>query len=474
MSTYETTDTLEKLDITSALYAVWNSARKIWYIFVLLPVFFAGANFLRTSASYTPTYVAEATVSISVVGSDGNATNNARTADQLGKVFPYILTSSAMKDIIADDLGLSYVPGTIRVSSVSGTNLLTIKVTGSNAEQAYNVLQSVIRTYPEVSQHVVGRTMVEVIDDSGIPVDTAKAVVMRSSFTKGLMTGLILAAAILCLYMLTFKTVLSSRDIRKITNIEYLGTLPVYKKRKRRKSDATGINILRDNTQHDYLEAIRVIRTRISRKMKNKRVIMVTSSLPGEGKSTVAVNVALSFAMQNKRVALVDCDLRNPSVLEVLNLKGDFPGIAKYLAGQCELEDTMLAYENKGTKMLIVPGTLSREGDHPELLRSSRMRELISRLRRETDLVILDTPPSAMLADAEMVVKYADGAVYVVMCDYARSQYIQKGIRELKETGIEILGIILNAGNEASSSGYGYGYGSYGKNSYYGSTSASK
>ena len=477
MSTLENNETLDKLDITAALYSIYNSAKKIWFVFILLPLLFGAVNFFRVSTSYTPTYVAESTISISVVGNDGNATNNARTAEQLGKVFPYILTSSAMKDIIADDLGMSYVPGTINVSSVSGTNLLTIKVTGSDANLVYSVLQSVIKTYPEVSQHVVGRTKVEVIDDSGVPTDSSRGEILRGSITKGFLIGLAAAAMILLFYMITFKTVLNSRDIRKITNVEYLGTLPVYNKRKRRKSDANGINILRDNTQHDYLEAIRVIRTRLSRKLKDKKVFMVTSSLPGEGKSTVAVNLALSFAMTNKKVALVDCDLRNPSTLEVLNLKGEYPGIAKYLMGECELEDTLLSYENKGTKMVILPGTLERGADRPDLLRSKRMRHAVERLKKENDLVILDTPPSAMLADAEMVVKYADAAVYVVMCDYARSQYIQKGIRELKETGIDIKGVILNAGKEASSSGYGYGYGygygSYGKNSYYGSKSSS-
>lgn len=469
MSTYENNGPLEKIDITAMLYAIWNSIKKIWYVFVLLPLILATLNFFRTSATYSPTYKAESTVSISVVGNDGNATNNARTAEQLGKIFPYILTSSAMKDIIAEDLGLGYVPGNISVNNVAGTNLLTISVTGGNANQCYDVLQSVIKTYPEVSQHVVGRTMVEVIDDSGVPVDTGRAVTIRGSVEKGFLAGLIGAVAILVIYMLTFKTILNSRDIRNITNIPYLGTLPVYKKRKRRKSDANGINILRDNTQSDYLEAVRVIRTRLTRQLKNNRVIMVTSSLPGEGKSTVAVNLALSFAMQHKKVAIVDCDLRNPSVMEVLNLKDKYPGIAAVLAGECTLEDTMISYAKKETKMLIVPGNVKKGADHPELLRSPKMKEIVDTLKAKTDLVILDTPPSAMLADAEMVVKYADAAVYVVMCDYARSQYIQKGISELAETGIDIKGVILNAGREASSSGYGgYGYGYYGKSKYYG------
>ena len=190
---------------------------------------------------------------------------------------------------------------------------------------------------------------------------------------------------------------------------------------------------------------------------------MVTSTLPGEGKSTVASNLALAFAMQDKKVILIDCDLRNPSVQEVLNFKGNYPGLSEFLKGKCKLADTVASYENKSLKLLVVPGSKPDKEDHPELLRSENMKKLIQNVRRISDLVILDTPPSAMLADAEMVVEYSDLAVYVVMCDYARRGYIQKGIRELSETGIELGGVILNAGKESSSGSYG----SYGKGSYY-------
>lgn len=463
MSSYDSAEHLEKIDITSLLYSIWNSFRKIWYIFLFLPFIFAAANFFRVTRNYTPTYTAEATVSVSVIGIDGTSENNARTASQLGKVFPYILTSSALRDIIAEDLGMTYVPGSISANNVEGTNLLTIRVTGSDANQVHDVLQSVLKNYPSVSLYVVGGTQMEVIDDSGIPRDTGKTVVIRGSIRNGVIAGLALASVILLIYMFTFRTVLNSNDLKSITNVPYLGTLPVYKKKKRRNSESDGINILKENTQRSYLEAMRVIRTRVGRNLEEHQVVMVTSSLPGEGKSTVAVNLALSFAMQEKSVVLIDCDLRNPSVHQVLNLTEEKPGLGDYLAGKCELTDTMISYEEDGLNLVIIPGS-KETYEHPELLRNKSMDEAIEAMRKTADIIILDTPPSAMLADAEMVVKYADTAIYVVMCDYARSFYVQKGIRELAETGIDITGVILNAGEQASSSGYG----TYGKYGYYG------
>ena len=464
MSTSEERETLQKIDITEMVHLVWTSLRKVWFVFLILPLLLGGLNYFRVSSRYEATYTAEATVSVSMTGLNGDSTNNARTAAQLGRVFPYILTSSALKDIIADDLGRKSVPESIRVTNIENTNFLIIRVTGWNPDTTYKVLQSVIKNYPQVAQHVVGRTTVQIIDDGGIPTDTTRGATMRRAITNGAVTGLVLAFAFLLIYIATFRTILTSRDLRSITNISYLGTLPVYKKKKRRKSDASGINILKKNIQSDYLEAIRVIRTRLDRKMDNeKKVLLVTSSLPGEGKSTVAVNLALSFAMQKKKVVLIDCDLRNPSVKEVLNLKTNEPGLAKFLMGKCKLQDTLISYESSGLKLIVLPGSEPENDEHTELLRSEQMKKLISMVRDIADIVVLDTPPSAMLADTEMAVPYADLAVYVVLCDYARTTYIQKGIRELSETGVEIAGIILNAGKESSSSGYS----SYGKKSYY-------
>ena len=464
MSTSEERETLQKIDITEVLHLIWTSFKKIWYVFLIIPLLLGGLNYFRVSSRYDPTYTAEATVSVAMVGISGDSTNNARTASQLGKVFPYILTSSALKDIIADDLGRSSIPETIRVTNIANTNFLTIRVTGWNPENTYNVLQSVIKNYPQVAQHVVGRTNVQIIDDGGIPVDTTRKATMRNALTTGALAGLVIAAIIFFVYIITFRTVLTSRDLRSITNVSYLGTLPVYKKKKRRKSDASGINILKKNIQPDYLEAVRVVRTRLDRKMgEDKKVIMVTSSLPGEGKSTVSVNLALAFAMQKKKVILIDCDLRNPSVKEVLNLKSKQPGLEQFLMGKCKLQDTLISYESKGLKLIVLPGSDPDGDEHTELLRSAQMKKLVKMVKEIADIVILDTPPSAMLADAEMAVDYADLAVYVVLCDYARTSYIQKGIRELSETGVEIAGIILNAGKESSSSGYS----SYGSKSYY-------
>lgn len=463
MSTYNETETLRQIDFTKGLRQLWNSFKRIWYVFLFLPMIFGGANFVRVFTTYQPVYTAEATLSVLVAG-DSSTNSNTRMASQLGKVFPYILTSSALKDIIAADLGMSYVPGSITVTNLKGTNFLTIQVRGSDPELAYRVLQSVIVNYPEVAQHVVGRTQMELIDDSGIPVNTGKAQALKKALITGAAIGLVLAALVLVINVFAFRTILTADDLKSITNVTYLGTLPEYKKKKRRHSDSDSINILKSGTHRDFLEAMRIVRTRLGRLIKKPgTVIMVTSSLPGEGKSTIAANLAISFAMQKKKVVIIDCDLRNPSLQQVLSFKGGYPGLAKFLRGECTLKQTLAAYDSEGIRLYIVPGSQQENEEQPELLRTGKMQKMIEALSKEADLVILDTPPSAMLADAEMITSYADMAIYVVMCDYASRAYVQRGIKELAETGIAMGGVILNGGKDGSSGSYN----SYGKGGYY-------
>ena len=461
----ETNTELEKLDITALVGAFLHSLKKLWAVVLVLALLLGGFNYFRTSSAYVPAYKAEATVA--VYASDDGTTVNARSAEQLGVVFPYILTSGILKDVIMEDMGVTSLPGNIQVVNVEGTNLMTISVTSGDPDFSYQTLLSIIKNYPKIAEYVVGYTVMEIVDDSGVPQDSGKTVAVSGNALKGAVMGMALGLATVVLHMLVYRTIRTSKDVKSFSNVDHLGTLPVYKKKKR-KNAASSINILEHNVQQDYLESIRLIRTRVMRKLEESghKVLMVTSSVPGEGKSTVAANLAISLSGKNKRVVLVDCDLRNPSLQEVFRISEDQPGIIDVLNGKTKLSDAIVSYERYGIQLAVLFGSPARATSHSEVLGSVKMGEVIERLKKVADIVILDTPPSAMLVDAVLVSKYADEAIYVIMADYARKSVVVDGMQELKSSGTEIGGFILNGGKE-SSSGYGSHYYGY-KNHYYG------
>ncbi len=462
----------EKLDVVSFLNDYLHHFKRLWWVVAVLTVLGALAFYFRVSTSYSPVYVAEATVSVEIV--NGEAYSNRNTAEQMGQIFPYILTSGALSDVIASDLGMDSVPGWISVNCIKGTNLLTIDVSSSNANYAYDILQSVLKNYPEVAQFVVGQTALTVIDDSGIPVDTGRTAVLRGSVRRGAVIGCIAGLLLVMLHMATFRTIRSESELRAVVNVPCLGTIPFRQTKKRRKSKGTVINILTDSDRSDYMEAMRLIRTRLERQMADKQILMVTSSISGEGKTTVASNLAISMALKGKRVMLVDCDLRNPSVGGIFGLDENYPGLVSVLRGQTALEDALYEVKDNGEPigLTLMPGG-KKDSNLVEILGSSAMSDLIAELHRRADIVILDTPPSALLVDAMMLVRHVDAVAYVIMSDFARRRYIVKGLEELRASDAPLVGCILNGGHSRTGTygyygyrkskyGYGYGYGYYG------------
>ena len=461
----ETKNEIEKLDITEFLDSFLHSLKKLWIVVLVLTLSFGAFSYFRTRSTYIPAYKAEATVA--VYSSNDSTSVDSRSAQQLGTVFPYILTSGVLKDVIKEDMGVSSLPGNIKVTNVEGTNLLTISVSSGDPDLSYKTLLSIIKNYPKVAEYVVGYTVMEIIDDSGIPTDSGKTIAERGNAIKGAAIGFVLGLCIVFMHMLMYKTVRSVKDVRSFTTIDHLGTLPVYKKKKRKDASST-INILEHNVQQDYLEAMRLIRTRVVRKLEKSghKVLMVTSSVPGEGKSTIAANLAISLAGKNKKVVLIDCDLRNPSLQDIFKIPEDQPGFMEVFNGEVSLEDAIVSFIRHGINLNVLFGSPDRPTSHSEILDSEKTGEIIERLKETADIIILDTPPSALLVDAMLAAKYVDEAIYVIMSDYARASVIAGGLSELKNTGVEICGFVLN-GSKSSSGGYGYhsyGYGSH----YYG------
>ena len=192
------------------------------------------------------------------------------------------------------------------------------------------------------------------------------------------------------------------------------------------------------------------------------RAIMVTSVKEHEGKSNVSANLALTLAKQSYKVLLIDCDLRTPTQGKVFGLKGKYPGLVAVLQGKARLEDALYEVTDRGEPigLTLLPGS-DHESKLVEILGSDEMKNLLEELKKQADVVILDTPPSAMLVDAMIMVQHVDGVVYVVMSDFAKRSFIYRGMEELTSNGVEVLGCVLNGG-KTRTRGYGY----YGSKSY--------
>lgn len=457
----------EKIDITGLLQDLYHGIRKLWWLVIILTVFFAIKNYFSVTTSYVSQYVASATVSVN------SATGS--SAQDMAQVFPYIMTSGVLAEVVSEDLGVESLPGTISAEADEGTNLLTISVSAEDPQVAYNTLMSVLKKYPEVAEFVVGETRLTILDETGIPSDTRREEVFRGSYKRGALKGAMIGMMIIMLYVLTRGTVKSKKKLKKHLNLNECGTIPYIRKKKRKKETFNdSLSLLNDRISQGYLEALRKIRIKVMNEMAENeyKTLMVTSSVPGEGKTTLAANLAISIAKQGKRVILLDCDLRNPSIAGVMNEKGKYPGIGAVLGKKVMLKDAIVDIPLPSGSLKILYGGEDDE-KNTKLLGTRTMEELIHALNVQFDFVILDTAPSGILADAPVLARYVDAALYVIRYDYVKMRHILDGVQSLAMSGTHILGYVFNGDNTKSGSyGYGYGrYGSYGKYGRYGSYS---
>lgn len=207
-------------------------------------------------------------------------------------------------------------------------------------------------------------------------------------------------------------------------------------------------------------EAFRALRTRIqfsTVKRESLKTILVTSSAPQEGKTTISTNLAGSFAQSNKKTLLIDCDLRKPAVHKIFNSPRT-PGMIDYLTGNAELNE-IIKESDLGNLDYITAGTIPP--NPAEMLDSKEMKDFLSNMRTQYDLVIIDSPPIIAVADSEILSNMVDGTVLVVSADTTDIDLMKRSVDLIRREDTHFLGSVLN------NFSYKSGYGSYYKYYYY-------
>ena len=452
---------------------ILTGIKKHWYIIAVLAGICCVGFTLYSYAAYTPQYTAAATFTVTPKGDSLSAytsiSSNAST-QQLEKTFPYIITSAPLTRVVAEDLGLSDVPGTLTATAVEDTNLFTITVTSSNYETAYNVLKSVINNYPSVAEYVVGATDLVLVVPPSASSTPINPISYREKALIGTAVGALLGLLIVFFLENLNHTVRHPDEIRKLLNNQRLGS--IVKVVKKKSSHSTGSLTIDDaHTDPRFKESVFSIRNKIIKLCADQKInsVMVASTTTNEGKTTVAANLAIALAKKHYRTVIIDCDLRNPTVRQQLNIpEGCSLGIVDVITGGCSLQDAIVKTKKNG--LYVLPGTIP-VNNASELMGSKQLADLVAALEKIFDYVVIDAPPVGIVSDALEMKDYVGGLVFVVRQDYAKVSKILDSISLFGYSKIKILGCIFNmASGVLSTRGYGrYGYNSYGGYGSYGS-----
>lgn len=416
--------------------------------------------------SATPQYASSSRLFVSTSGASDDAQANQGSQFSLQRVKSYadLLTGQQIAKRVVDDLKLDESPKDLaeQISATSklDTVILTVTVTDPSPERAKMLVDAVsdqfvsyvaeLETPPGKDEATIKATVVDPGTEPTSPVSPRP----QRNLALGLILGLLIGVGLALLRETLDTSVKTIKQLEDLAGAPVLGSITYDR-------DAERNPLIDDLGNYaPRVEGFRVLRTNLQfiDPDQQRKVFVITSSLPEEGKTTTATNLAITLADGGERVALIEADLRRPKISHYLHLEGSV-GLTTVLVGRVSLAEAM---QNIGqhTGLDVLSG--GRTPPNPaELLKSHAMSTIIKQLRDDYDIVLIDAPPLLPVTDAALLASQADGAILVVRHGKTTTDHVRAATERLTSVGSAPAGVIFNMtpSRGAGSHGYGYGYG---------------
>lgn len=459
--------------------------RKRWISIVAITIIVVGIAAMYTLAS-PKSYTSKAQSFVALTSkntTDGADLAGAQFAAQRVKSYTQVITSPDVLAPVIGKLGLPYtvdqLAGMVTATNPPLTVLLDVSATSNSAEESAaianatsiqmgRVIEQLETPALPVDPNLTGKkaiaaaekaraeavppVKVSLINPATIP-GGPSAPNSKINLALGLLLGLGAGLAWAFLRNALDNTVKSQQTLDEMTGVPVLAAVV---------NDPAAKNhaIVLDSASMRS-EGYRTVRTNMQYVDVDNppKVLAITSASPGDGKTTTAANLAVTFALLGMRVCLVGADLRKPRLGEYLGIDSS-AGLTDVLAGQIKLEDALQGW-NRNMMAVLPSGTLPPNPS--ELLGSAAMAHTLGRLREMFDVVVIDTCPLLSVSDAAIVAAQADGAILVVRYGQSTREHVDHAISALAQVNARLFGTVLNAVPRRRGSkytyGYGYGYG---------------
>ena len=423
----------------------------IWII-ITIGVIFSIVAYIWSTIMVVPKY--KSSTKVYVLNNNINekklTTQDFQIGNYLLKDYKEIILSSKVLERVIDKNGIKMnlveLRSKIEVKIPQDTRILTITVEDTDAKRAADIANAVRDEAFEEIKEITKEESVNILE---------KAQESKSPSSPDIRKNTIMAAAIgilLSLGIVVLKEVLDDR-VKKQEDIEEglrNGSFRYSSTNKNNKMTVIGNRIVHNKVEEYYNK----IRTNIQFSGPNIKVIVITSVQENEGKSLVSLNLAISFAKLEKRVLLLDADIRNSVMAARIKFNRKIEGFTSYLSGQTRIEDNI--YETEIENLHIIPS--GKYSPNPtNLLQNNRVDLALEVFREFYDIIIIDTAPIGLVIDAALLAQKADASILVVESGRIPKKLVRKAKRDLEQTNTKFLGIILNKVNEKE-----LGYGDYG------------
>ncbi|MFK4808257.1 polysaccharide biosynthesis tyrosine autokinase [Microbacterium sp. ZW CA_36] len=440
--------------------------RKNWVIIVVATLVGIGIA-AAWSLTRTPQYEAQSTVFVSTQSGStiqdlqqGSNFTQSRVQTYTNLVTTPIVVNPVIAELglgtTANDLGAR-----VEASAALNTTLITITVTDTDPVRAAETANALAMSLTAVVEQLetpngtdTSPVSLERVKDALPPLKPSSPNVPLN-LALGALVGLALGIGVAVLRAVLDTRIRTPRDVEQVSDRPIIGAIAFDPRAKERPL------IVHADPLSPRAESFRSMRTNLQfLENEGRASFVITSSVPSEGKSTTAINLAIALADAGKRVALLDTDLRKPKVAEYLGIEGG-AGLTDVLIGRARLSDVMLPWGNRS--LYVLPA--GKIPPNPsELLGSKSMRQLLEALERDVDIVLCDAPPLLPVTDASILAKQTNGAILIVSAGHTNRHQLSGAIDALQTAGAHIAGIAMTMvpTRGPDSYAYGYGYGSYG------------
>ena len=428
--TYERRD----WDISSILRDVRDS----WYKILLIAVSCAMLAYAGFSHFHTPLY----TVSTTFAVNTSSGTGSTYTAYDTAKRFSSILENQILHRKVAEELGMEDFDATLNVNIVQETNLMVLSVSATSPEEAFHVLNAVLENYSSVSDYVIPNIILETIERPIISDVSSNQLPMQKYMAIAFLFGALASVSLVVLSSYSRDTVKNESEFHNKVDGDLLGT--IYHEKKKRKEDSMLIS--NPLLSFRYVESYRMVAARIKGRMdkKNAKIIMVTSVLENEGKSTAASNLALALAQEQKKVLILDCDFRKPALYKIFQFQKEegATDLTEVLKGE---RGTAGLIKKRKNESMYFAFCYTPVESSTEMIVNGNLKKILNACSKSMDYIILDTPPMGMVADAEELVKLVDAAVLVVRQDMVLTRDLNDALDVLnQEDENKVIGCIFS------------------------------
>ena len=397
---------------------------------------------------YTPTYTSSAVLVVRSKSGSNGVYSGLSASSEMATIFTEVFKQPSLKKLAAEHLGMSKFDGTISAEVNGTTNLMNIYVKSTNPETAFLLLSSVLEVYPKVSEIIFADAVIDVLSAPKMPTSPSNSVLTRYR-NHIVLLSMLAVAAMIALFSLMRETVKEERGFSDKIDGRLIGTISherphlSIKEKLRHRKRSMLINDAYSSLK--FTEDYQRIATKLEYAKKNKgeRVFEILSVAENEGKSTIAANTAIALSNRGYSVALLDLDVRKPSMHKIFDfekeLKTDFSDVLSKKVAFSKF--SFFRYKKSN---LIIAFNKKSHADSSELFQSDMLQKCVNALREKVDFVIIDTPPASISADAITVSSIVDAVLLVIRTDVVPVKDINDAILSISDAGSKLAGCILN------------------------------